>query len=119
MQAEAVAVAGHQGQEVRVKRPPRPEGCGGLRYSYDRARDGTDANVLVMFHGLGDHMAPFTTLGRSLQNTLPQTAVMSVQAPKKVPFLDDEHACMWWDSFDPFGERESRFPAPVARTTPC
>ncbi|KAF2140217.1 uncharacterized protein K452DRAFT_327622 [Aplosporella prunicola CBS 121167] len=42
------------------------------------------ANVLVLLHGLGDTEAPFSNLGRQLN--LPETACVSVRAPKPLPF---------------------------------
>lgn len=55
--------------------------------------------------GLGDSVVPFEKLGQQLN--LPQTAVLSVQAPERVPFLLDEECFQWWPSFDQLGERES------------
>lgn len=78
-------------------------GAAPLRFSYAPGPAGVDSNLLVLLHGLGDTMASFQTLGRSLQNTLPQTAVLSVQAPLRVPLLEEE-AWMWWESFDALGE---------------
>ncbi|KAN0063716.1 hypothetical protein ACQY0O_003766 [Thecaphora frezii] len=74
-------------------------------FSYFPAPSSTESNLLILFHGLGDTQRPFATLGQSLQRTLPQTAVLSVQASKRVPFLDEgEEAWMWWDTFDSLGE---------------
>lgn len=75
-----------------------------LELVYEPAPDGADSNLLVLLHGLGDTARPFAELGRQLQRTLPQLAVVSVQAPKRVPLLDED-AYMWWDSFDMLGER--------------
>ncbi|BGP19207.1 hypothetical protein JCM10213_002097 [Rhodosporidiobolus nylandii] len=72
-----------------------------LRHSYSPSRDGTDSNLLILFHGLGDTLAPFARLGQSFN--LPQTAVLSLQAPERVPLLEEE-AWQWWDSFDAMGE---------------
>ncbi|KAF1986563.1 alpha/beta-hydrolase [Aulographum hederae CBS 113979] len=41
-------------------------------------------NILVLLHGLGDTNASFTSLGRQLN--LPETACISLQAPKPLPF---------------------------------
>lgn len=46
-------------------------------------------------------MKPFTNLGRSLN--LPQTAILCIQGPQKVPLLEEE-AYQWWHSFDELGE---------------
>ncbi|WFD30762.1 hypothetical protein MSPP1_001786 [Malassezia sp. CBS 17886] len=71
--------------------------------SYAPAPECVDANLLILFHGLGDTNASFSCLGTTLQKTLPQTAVLSVQAPLRVPLLD-EAAWMWWPSFDSLGD---------------
>lgn len=47
-------------------------------------------------------MQPFAKLGKSLN--LPQTSVLSLQAPLRVPLLDED-AFMWYPSFDNLGER--------------
>ncbi|GAA6062228.1 hypothetical protein JCM10212_000807 [Sporobolomyces blumeae] len=72
-----------------------------LRCSYAPSRDGVDSNLLILLHGLGDTLEPFKHLGESLN--LPQTAVLSLQAPTQIPLLD-EPAFEWWASFDPLGE---------------
>jgi len=54
----------------------------------------------------GDTAAPFAHLGKSLN--LPQTAILSLKAPERIPLLEEE-AYAWWDSFDEMGERASRF----------
>lgn len=41
-------------------------------------------NVLLLLHGLGDTLAPFTTLGKQL--SLPETTCISLQAPTPLPF---------------------------------
>lgn len=57
----------------------------------------------------GDTHKPFAHLGKSLN--LPQTAVLSLQAPGRVPLLEEEAYC-WWPSFTELGERESPPTAP-------
>lgn len=74
-----------------------------LAFQYAGGPDGVDSNLLILLHGLGDRAAPFLQLGKSLQRTLPQTAVLSVQGLKRVPLLEEE-AWMWWDTFDMLGE---------------
>lgn len=56
-------------------------------------------NVLILLHGLGDTHASFTTLGR--QMNLPETACISIRAPKPLPF--DLGGFHWGDdlNFDP------------------
>lgn len=41
-------------------------------------------NILILFHGLGDTSAPFTTLGKQL--ALPETTCISLQASTPLPF---------------------------------
>ncbi|ORY84672.1 hypothetical protein BCR35DRAFT_290214 [Leucosporidium creatinivorum] len=72
-----------------------------LQYSYRPSPSGVDSNLLILFHGLGDTYKPFAQLGTSLN--LPQTAVLSLQAPGRVPLLEEEAWC-WWPSFDELGE---------------
>ncbi|GAA6016744.1 hypothetical protein JCM10207_003238 [Rhodosporidiobolus poonsookiae] len=72
-----------------------------LRFSYSPSRDGTSSNLLILLHGLGDTLHPFANLAHSLN--LPQTATLSLQAPERVPLLEDE-AYQWWESFDALGE---------------
>lgn len=73
-----------------------------LTFVYRAAPCGVDSNLLVLLHGLGDTCAPFVRLGEQLQQNLPQTAILSVQAPLRVPLLEEE-AWMWWNSFDALG----------------
>ncbi|KAJ9060280.1 hypothetical protein DSO57_1032513 [Entomophthora muscae] len=54
-------------------------------------------NLLILLHGLGDNEQNFFQLGKKLN--FPQTAVVALQAPIKLPFFEEE-AYMWWDSFD-------------------
>jgi len=74
-----------------------------LMFEYAPAADAS-SNLLILLHGLGDSRTPFLALGHSLQRTLPQTAMLSVQAPLRVPLLEED-AWMWWESFDSLGER--------------
>ncbi|GAD98535.1 phospholipase/Carboxylesterase superfamily [Paecilomyces variotii No. 5] len=41
-------------------------------------------NILLLLHGLGDSAASFTSFGRALN--LPETTILTLQAPTKVPF---------------------------------
>ncbi|GAA5972566.1 hypothetical protein JCM11641_001902 [Rhodosporidiobolus odoratus] len=72
-----------------------------LVFDHFPSRDGIDSNLLILLHGLGDTLQPFSHLGQSLY--LPQTAVLALQAPKRVPLLEED-AYQWWDSFDSLGE---------------
>jgi len=72
-----------------------------LVFSYTPSDDGTDENLLILLHGLGDSHAPFTKLGRSLR--LPQTATLALRAPDQIPYLY-EQAFQWYTSFDPLGD---------------
>ncbi|SOV01902.1 uncharacterized protein UDID_08185 [Ustilago sp. UG-2017a] len=73
-------------------------------HHYAQSPSGVDSNLLILLHGLGDSDAGFFNLGKNLQNTLPQTAVLAIQAPHAVPFLDGGKHWMWYPSFDQFGE---------------
>lgn len=72
-------------------------------HHFSPAPNGVDSNLLLLLHGLGDSDTAFFNLGKTLQKTLPQTAVLTLQAPHLVPFLQGPH-WMWWQSFDRFGE---------------
>ncbi|KIY49799.1 hypothetical protein FISHEDRAFT_65189 [Fistulina hepatica ATCC 64428] len=63
--------------------------------------DGTDENLLIMLHGLGDTHRPFARAGKQLR--LPQTAVLAICAPSQIPFMDEE-SYQWYISFTPLGE---------------
>ncbi|KAI8078910.1 Alpha/Beta hydrolase protein [Halteromyces radiatus] len=68
-----------------------------LVFKYSSSPDGVDTNLLVLLHGLGDTLQPFATLGQKLQ--LPQTAILAVQAPELIPYMDCE-SYQWYPSFD-------------------
>ncbi|KAF8525951.1 Alpha/Beta hydrolase protein [Hysterangium stoloniferum] len=87
----------------RVKQAPTP--LKSLKHIYLPSDDGTDENLLILLHGLGDTNVSFSKLGRQLH--LPQTATLAVRAPEKVPYLDEE-AYQWCESFDNFGELLAR-----------
>lgn len=72
-------------------------------YHFAPAPSGVDSNLLILLHGLGDNDRGFFNLGQNLQRTLPQTAVLTLQAPLRVPFLEGDH-WMWYPSFDQFAE---------------
>lgn len=80
----------------------RAHGAPALAFTYTPSPT-VDTNLLILLHGLGDSRAPFARLGTQLQRTLPQTAVLAANAPRRVPLLDED-AWMWWDSFDALGE---------------
>jgi len=82
------------------RRKPAP-GTLPLKYAYLPSDDGTDENLLILLHGLGDTELPFANLGRSLK--LPQTATLSLRAPLRIPFLEED-AFQWYASFDPLGD---------------
>ncbi|KZO96721.1 hypothetical protein CALVIDRAFT_549627 [Calocera viscosa TUFC12733] len=82
------------------RRKPAP-GALPLKYSYVPSDDGTDENLLILLHGLGDTELPFANLGRSLK--LPQTATLSLRAAIRIPFLEED-AFQWYPSFDPLGD---------------
>ncbi|KAH9900694.1 hypothetical protein C8Q73DRAFT_636565 [Cubamyces lactineus] len=84
----------------RVKTPPKSAALP-VPFLYNPSDDGTDENLLVLLHGLGDTQIPFGKLGRQLH--LPQTATFALRAPEKIPYLYEE-AYQWYTSFDPLGE---------------
>jgi len=84
----------------RIKCEPSPKVIGTV-FSYSSSRDGTDENLLLLLHGLGDTHLPFAKMGHTLN--LPQCAILSLRAPEKVPFLYEE-AYQWYPSFDQLGE---------------
>lgn len=61
------------------RRAPTSADLAPWAFDYAPSKDGHDANLLIMFHGLGDTKAAFAGLGRQLN--LPATAVLSLQAP--------------------------------------
>ncbi|KAJ8093503.1 hypothetical protein AAF712_002282 [Marasmius tenuissimus] len=71
------------------------------KFNYYPSDDGTDENLLILLHGLGDTHIPFSKLGRQLK--LPQTAILALRAPEKIPFLYEE-AYQWYTSFDQLGD---------------
>ncbi|CAK5278345.1 unnamed protein product [Mycena citricolor] len=84
----------------RVK--PQPESSKiRVPFFYAPSDDGTDENLLILFHGLGDTHIPFSKLGKQFK--LPQTAVLAIRAPDQVPFLYED-AFEWYTSFDPLGD---------------
>lgn len=64
----------------KVKKVPERKKIS-LPFSYIPSDDGTDENLLILLHGLGDTHLPFTNLGRQLK--LPQTAVLALRAPEQ------------------------------------
>ncbi|KAJ7056994.1 hypothetical protein C8F01DRAFT_1211126 [Mycena amicta] len=84
----------------RIKPAPRKAKIP-VPFSYAASDDGTDENLLVLLHGLGDTHIPFFKLAKQLK--LPQTAVLVLRAPEQIPFLYEE-AYAWYPSFDPLGE---------------
>ncbi|RDB17054.1 hypothetical protein Hypma_001771 [Hypsizygus marmoreus] len=84
----------------RVKPSPKTSAIP-VPFSYTPSDDGTDENLLILLHGLGDTHVPFTKLGRQLK--LPQTAILALRAPEQVPFLYED-SFQWYTSFDDLGE---------------
>jgi hypothetical protein len=64
-------------QTAKTKPPPQPSLIP-VPYDYAPSDDGTDANLLILLHGLGDTHQPFGRLGRQLK--LPQTATLALRA---------------------------------------
>ncbi|KAH9169348.1 hypothetical protein EDB89DRAFT_2231322 [Lactarius sanguifluus] len=76
-----------------IKPPPQSTAIS-APFDYSPSDDGTDENLLVLLHGLGDTHLPFGKLGRSFK--LPQTATLALRAP--------EQRSKWYPSFDPLGD---------------
>ncbi|KAI0796401.1 hypothetical protein BC629DRAFT_1592623 [Irpex lacteus] len=88
--------------EGSLKVKPRPKSSAiTVPFDYNPSDDGTDENLLILLHGLGDTHIPFGKLGRSLK--LPQTATLALRAPELIPFLYEE-AYQWYTSFDGLGD---------------
>jgi len=88
----------------RIKVPPQST-CVPVPFSYTPSDDGTDENLLILLHGLGDTHAPFSKLGLSLK--LPQTATLALRGSEQIPFLYQQ-AFQWYTSFDPLGDMIDR-----------
>jgi len=88
----------------RTKPSPKSSKVAG-QFFYAPSDDGTDENLLILLHGLGDTHVPFSKLGKSLK--LPQTAILALRAPEQVPFLYEE-SYQWFTSFDDLGEMIER-----------
>lgn len=59
--------------------PPDESAIRPWKFSYAESKDGAQANLLVLLHGLGDTSASFLQLGKQL--SLPGTCALSLQAP--------------------------------------
>ncbi|PIL26395.1 hypothetical protein GSI_12152 [Ganoderma sinense ZZ0214-1] len=95
-------VAVRASSDTTPKTKPAPKASAiPVPFVYHPSDDGTDENLLVLLHGLGDTQIPFGKLGRQLH--LPQTAALALRAPEQIPFLY-EQAFQWYTSFDPLGE---------------
>lgn len=90
-------------REPRRKPPPRGSASTFPTLCYTPSPDGVDSNLLILLHGLGDTSAKFHSLGTTLQRTLPQTAVLTLQGTTRVPILPEE-ACTYWEVITPLGE---------------
>lgn len=70
--------------------------------SFSPSPTGVDTNLLILLHGAGDSAAPFHILAtKRLQPILPQTATLTLQGQKRIPWLPpEETACCYWDVVD-------------------
>mmetsp|Transcript_3504 Transcript_3504/g.10151 ORF Transcript_3504/g.10151 Transcript_3504/m.10151 type:complete len:576 (-) Transcript_3504:253-1980(-) len=82
-------------EEVAARLPPQLRGG----HVYRHSRDGSDENLLLLLHGLGDIAAPFAMLAARM--ALPQTATLALAGPVTVPETDGGRA--WFEAFDEFG----------------
>ncbi|KDN36324.1 hypothetical protein K437DRAFT_241240, partial [Tilletiaria anomala UBC 951] len=88
----------------------------GLHFSYAKSPSDVDSNLLILLHGLGDNEKNFFDLGKHLQRTLPQTAVLSLRVPWRVPLLEAE-SFMWWETFTPLMEKlPNQDPTPFTKS---
>lgn len=94
---EAIPLA----HEPIKKRAPRPSSSF-PKIAYSPSPSGVETNLLLLLHGAGDSLSPFHTLAtRRLQPILPQTATLTVQGQRRIPWLDeDEQAWCYWDVVD-------------------
>ncbi|KAI0351173.1 hypothetical protein OH77DRAFT_951781 [Trametes cingulata] len=97
---QEIAIRESTNTTPRVKTAPKSSAIP-VPFTYNPSDDGTDENLLILLHGLGDTQVPFGKLGHQLR--LPQTATLALRAPEKIPFLYEE-AYQWYTSFDPLGE---------------
>ncbi|KAI0084966.1 hypothetical protein BDY19DRAFT_897508 [Irpex rosettiformis] len=100
--ATSISLRSADDGSVKVKPRPKPSAIT-VPFNYYPSDDGTDENLLILLHGLGDTHIPFGNLGRSLK--LPQTATLAIRAPELqvIPFLYEE-AYQWYTSFDGLGD---------------
>lgn len=85
--------------EQQNNRKPTPQSTKSrLDFQYTPSPDGIDTNLLILLHGLGDTLRPFASLGQKLE--LPQTAIMAIQAPEPIPFMEGK-CFQWFPSFNP------------------
>ena len=82
-------------RESLVGKGVLPDAFSGSQFLH--SPDGIDENLLILFHGVGDTPDPFVTFAKTL--SLPQTAILALKGPKKIPFVDTGFA--WVDSFEP------------------
>ncbi|KAI0074929.1 hypothetical protein K474DRAFT_1600699 [Panus rudis PR-1116 ss-1] len=105
-QAEYIVRESSASTIPRVKpRPKQGSAAIPVPFEYTPSDDGTDENLLILLHGLGDTHVPFGKLGKQLK--LPQTATLAIRAPEQIPFLY-EQAYQWYTSFDPLGDLITR-----------
>lgn len=89
--------------EPKRKPEPRASSRHFKTIKYKPSPDGTDSNLLILLHGLGDTAESFSSLGGTLQHTLPQTATITLQGLTRIPILP-EQAYSYWDAISPLGE---------------
>jgi len=99
--ATSITVQEAQSNHSPRRKPPPRKTSIKVPFEYTPSDDGTDENMLILLHGLGDTHLPFARLARSLK--LPQTATLAIRAPEQIPYLY-EQAFQWYTSFDPLGE---------------
>ncbi|KAI8838537.1 Alpha/Beta hydrolase protein, partial [Chytriomyces cf. hyalinus JEL632] len=84
------------------KPPIQPSEFPQLHFSYSPSHDGVDQNLLILFHGLGDHHRNFIQFGKRMN--LPQTAIIAIGGPSPIPAMDPiEEGSGWFPAFDFYG----------------
>ncbi|KAG8974694.1 hypothetical protein FRB90_009719, partial [Tulasnella sp. 427] len=73
----AVRPVAQADESPKIKPRPKP-GDVPFEFAYFPSDDGTDENLLILLHGLGDTHLPFAKLGKSFK--LPQTATLALRA---------------------------------------
>ncbi|KAJ3259632.1 hypothetical protein HDU77_001730 [Chytriomyces hyalinus] len=84
------------------KPPIQPSEFPQLHFSYSPSDDGVDQNLLILFHGLGEHHRNIFQFFKRVN--LPQTAIVAISGPSPIPAMDPiEKGSGWFPAFDFYG----------------